>query len=329
MLERRLFRRKSTGEVIDPDWLQFSFPTWYFYDVLRGLDYLRDAEVEPDERVAEAIEVVEGNRDPDGRWPLQNVHEGEAHFEMDDGEGKPSRWNTLRAMRVLAGGTRAADRCPQEPVGRVPSKAGAGAAHLPPGPVDPAALTIVPANEASREDLGTIFGVRGYPAYCQCQRFKIGPSGWTEPTTAERWRASSEQTHCGYPSATRTSGLVAYLIGEPVGWCAVEPRTTYTRLPPPPGRVEAARRGPGRRERLGGDLLRDPGGLPAPGHHPRARRGHRRVRARARRPGARGLPDDHRARRGGHLGRDSTSAPAASSRTPGSPRSTTRPSAGS
>ena len=55
----------------------------------------------PDERVAEAIEVVEGNRDPDGRWPLQNVHEGEAHFQMEDGEGKPSRWNTLRAMRVL------------------------------------------------------------------------------------------------------------------------------------------------------------------------------------------------------------------------------------
>ena len=101
MLERRLFRRKSTGEVIDPDWLQFSFPTWWHYDVLRGLDYLRDAGVEPDERVAEAIEVVEGKRDADGRWPLQNVHEGEIYFEMDDGEGKPSRWNTLRAMRVL------------------------------------------------------------------------------------------------------------------------------------------------------------------------------------------------------------------------------------
>jgi hypothetical protein len=101
MLERRLFRRKSTGEVIDPSWLRFSFPTWWHYDVLRGLDYLRDAGLEPDERIAEAIEVVEGNRDPDGRWPLQNVHEGEAHFEMDEGEGKPSRWNTLRALRVV------------------------------------------------------------------------------------------------------------------------------------------------------------------------------------------------------------------------------------
>jgi hypothetical protein len=101
MLERRLFRRKSTGEVIDPSWLQFSFPTWYFYDVLRGLEYLRDAGVKPDERMAEASGIVEGNRDPDGRWPLQNVHKGEAHFQMEDGEGQPSRWNTLRALRVL------------------------------------------------------------------------------------------------------------------------------------------------------------------------------------------------------------------------------------
>jgi len=101
MLERRLFRRKSTGDVIDPTWLQFSFPTWYFYDVLRGLEYLRAAEARPDARVAEAIGVVEDNRAPDGRWPLQNAHPGEAHFEMNEGEGRPSRWNTLRAMRVL------------------------------------------------------------------------------------------------------------------------------------------------------------------------------------------------------------------------------------
>ncbi len=101
MLERRLFRRKSTGEVIDPSWLGFSFPTWYFYDVLRALDYLRDASNVPDERAAEAVAIVEGNRDRDGRWPLQNVHAGESHFEMEDGEGRPSRWNTLRAMRVL------------------------------------------------------------------------------------------------------------------------------------------------------------------------------------------------------------------------------------
>jgi hypothetical protein len=101
MLERRLFRRKSTGEVIDPAWLRFSFPTWWPYDILRGLEYLREAKVEPDERIAEAVTIVERQRDPDGHWPLQNVLEGETHLQMEDGEGMPSRWNTLRAMRVL------------------------------------------------------------------------------------------------------------------------------------------------------------------------------------------------------------------------------------
>jgi hypothetical protein len=101
LLERRLFRRKSTGEVIDPAWLRFSFPHWYRYDVLRALDYLRAADVTPDERIAEAIGIVVGHRDGDGRWPLQDVLEGRLHVAMEDGEGMPSRWNTLRAMRVL------------------------------------------------------------------------------------------------------------------------------------------------------------------------------------------------------------------------------------
>ena len=101
LLERRMFRRKSTGEVIRPSWLEFSFPPYYFYDVLRGLEYLRRAEAESDDRIAEAIEVVEQKRGADGRWPLENVHQGKVHFEMEDGEGKPSRWNTLRALRVL------------------------------------------------------------------------------------------------------------------------------------------------------------------------------------------------------------------------------------
>ena len=101
MLERRLFRRKSTGEVINPRWLEFAFPTWYHYDVLRGLEYLRESGVQPDERIAEAVAMVDASRDRDGRWPLQNVHEGKSHFEMEAGEGRPSRWNTLRARRVL------------------------------------------------------------------------------------------------------------------------------------------------------------------------------------------------------------------------------------
>src|SRR5690348_4479036 len=101
LLDRRMLRRRSTGEVIDPDWTRFSYPTYWHYDVLRGLDYLRDAGVAPDERVAEAIDLVGSRRDPDWRWPLENRHPGRMHFPMDEGEGRPSRWNTLRAMRVL------------------------------------------------------------------------------------------------------------------------------------------------------------------------------------------------------------------------------------
>src|SRR5262245_15056407 len=101
LLERGMFRSLSTGEVIDPDWTQFSFPTRWHYDVLWGLDYLRKAGVEPDQRVTEAIDLVEKKVDGYGRWPLENPHAGEVHFNMEDGAGTPSRWNTLRALRVL------------------------------------------------------------------------------------------------------------------------------------------------------------------------------------------------------------------------------------
>lgn len=101
LLERRMLRRLSTGEVVDPAWTLFSFPTRWHYDVLRGLDHLRSAGVAPDERCAEAIDLVEKRRGEDGRWPVQNPHPGPVHFDMEEGEGKPSRWNTLRAMRVL------------------------------------------------------------------------------------------------------------------------------------------------------------------------------------------------------------------------------------
>jgi len=101
LLERRLFRRRTTGEVVDPAWTRFSFPTWWHYDVLRALEYLRRAGATPDERVAEAIELVESKRDGDGRWPLENRHPGTMAVEVDKDEGRPSRWNTLRALRVL------------------------------------------------------------------------------------------------------------------------------------------------------------------------------------------------------------------------------------
>lgn len=100
LLERRLLRRLSTGEVIDPSWTQFSFPTRWHYDVLRGLEHLRSTGAKPDDRVAQAIELVETKRDVDGRWPLDNTYPGDVHFHMEE-PGEPSRWNTLRAMRVL------------------------------------------------------------------------------------------------------------------------------------------------------------------------------------------------------------------------------------
>lgn len=101
LVERGMFKSLSTGKVIDLDWTLFSFPTYWHYDVLWGLDYLRRAGVEPDQRVAAAIDLVEKKRRSDGRWPLENPHPGQVHFDMEDGAGKASRWNTLRALRVL------------------------------------------------------------------------------------------------------------------------------------------------------------------------------------------------------------------------------------
>ena len=101
LLERRLFRRKSTGEVVDPAWLQFSFPVRWNYDVLRALEYFREAGDPPDRRVDEAIELLRSKRQADGTWLLENTHPGRVHFTLEDGDGRPSRWNTLRALRVL------------------------------------------------------------------------------------------------------------------------------------------------------------------------------------------------------------------------------------
>ena len=107
LLERRLFRRRSTGEVIERDrkggsaWTRFAFPTWWHYDVLRGLEYLRSASVGYEERMAEALQLVASKRDGDGRWLLETRYPGVMPVEMDEGEGHPSRWNTLRGLRVL------------------------------------------------------------------------------------------------------------------------------------------------------------------------------------------------------------------------------------
>jgi hypothetical protein len=101
LLDRHMFRSLLTGEVIDKRWLRFSYPTFWHYDVLRGLDYLRDAGIKPDSRVNEAIEVVIQRRHQNGRWPLNFLHPERIPLEMETAVGSASRWNTLRALRVL------------------------------------------------------------------------------------------------------------------------------------------------------------------------------------------------------------------------------------
>jgi hypothetical protein len=101
LLERRMFRSLRTREVIDKRWLRFSFPTFWHYDVLRGLDYLRNAGIKPDSRVRDAIETVIERRHQNGRWPLNLLHAEHIPLEMETSVGRASRWNTLRAFRVL------------------------------------------------------------------------------------------------------------------------------------------------------------------------------------------------------------------------------------
>jgi hypothetical protein len=101
LLERKLFRRKSTGEIVNRAWLQFSFPTYWHYDVLRALDYFRSVGEKPDARIDEDIALLRSKQQPNGTWLLENTHPGKVHFPLEDGDGRPSRWNTLRALRVL------------------------------------------------------------------------------------------------------------------------------------------------------------------------------------------------------------------------------------
>lgn len=101
LLERGLFRSRRSSEIIDPRFTMFSYPTRWYYDILRGLEYFRSTGSAVDDRCAEAIDLVMSKPDSEGRWPLENTHQGPTHFRMEGADGDPSRWNTLRAMRVL------------------------------------------------------------------------------------------------------------------------------------------------------------------------------------------------------------------------------------
>jgi len=101
LLERRMFRTLRTGQAIDKRWLRFAYPPFWHYDVLRGLDYLRNAGIEPDARVHEAIGIVLERAHQNGRWPLNLVHPEHVPLAMETEVGRASRWNTLRALRVL------------------------------------------------------------------------------------------------------------------------------------------------------------------------------------------------------------------------------------
>lgn len=101
LLARALFRRRSTGEIANPEFLELAYPPRYHYGVLRALDYFRDAGAEPDARMADAVRIVRQKRQDDGRWLLERAHEESLALPLGETVGEPSRWITLRAMRVL------------------------------------------------------------------------------------------------------------------------------------------------------------------------------------------------------------------------------------
>jgi len=107
LLDRHLYKRLSTGEPITQDrkghtdFTRFAFPTWWHYDVLRGLDYFRQASATPDPSLADAISLLISRRNADGRWPLDRSYPGVMPVDLGETVGQPSRWNTLRALRVL------------------------------------------------------------------------------------------------------------------------------------------------------------------------------------------------------------------------------------
>lgn len=100
ILMHRLFKSDKTGAVVDPKMTLLSFPCRWRYDILRALDYFQNAGMPYDDRMADAMEILVKKRSPEGKWPLQGKHPGAVHFDMERA-GKPSRWNTLRALRVF------------------------------------------------------------------------------------------------------------------------------------------------------------------------------------------------------------------------------------
>jgi hypothetical protein len=101
LLERGLYRRLSTGEIANPDFLEFAFPPRYHYDLLRALDYFRATGSAPDARIAEALGILQSKRQADGRWLLDATYEEVLALSLNEPVNQPSRWNTLRALRVL------------------------------------------------------------------------------------------------------------------------------------------------------------------------------------------------------------------------------------
>ncbi len=101
LLERGLFRRRSTGEVANPAFLELAFPPRYHYDILRALDYFRAAGDPPDARVSEAVHLIESRRQADGRWLLERAYDEALALPVGESVGEPSQWNTLRSLRVL------------------------------------------------------------------------------------------------------------------------------------------------------------------------------------------------------------------------------------
>jgi hypothetical protein len=110
LLERGLFRRRSTGEVANAEFLELAFPPRYHYDVLRALDYFRATGARPDARVSDALKLVEGRRRADGRWILERSYDEALAFPFNESAGEASRWNTLRALRVLRWSEKAVGR---------------------------------------------------------------------------------------------------------------------------------------------------------------------------------------------------------------------------